>query len=107
MSLIHDYVDSLDYGHHVSYIFDSNTGIWCDCDDEKTTQITDLPKGVYIRESHQKKPKIKWCQAQQMYYLLFIIEQAIWQNTALFFSRIHQNVQNQAYEESNWRSEYL
>ena len=47
--------DSLDFGHYVSNIFDANTGIWWHCDDDNITQISDLPKGVYIRESEQKK----------------------------------------------------
>ena len=80
MSLINYDGDSLYCGNYVSDVFDTNTGIWWHCDDDNTTQISDLTKGVYTRESHTKN----WCQYQQMHCLLFILEQAIWQNTALF-----------------------
>ena len=42
-------------GHYVSYAFDTNTGIWWQCDDENITQVSDLPEGGYIGESHKKK----------------------------------------------------
>ena len=42
--------DSLDYGLYVSDIFVTNPGIWCRSDDDNMTEISDLPKGVYIRE---------------------------------------------------------
>ena len=54
VSLINHDGNSLYCGHYVSDVFDSSTGIWWHYDDEKITQISDLPKGVYIRESHQK-----------------------------------------------------
>ena len=48
MSLINHDDDSLYCVHYVSHVFEAKTGIWWHCDDEKTTQISDLPKGVYI-----------------------------------------------------------
>ena len=51
--------DSLYCGHYVSDFFDANTGILWHCDDDNITQIGDLPKGVYIRESHKKNKRIK------------------------------------------------
>ena len=59
-----------------------------------------LPKRVYYRNTHKNtKKKINLCQDQQMYYLLFLSEQAILQNIDQFFSRIYNNVQNHSYEE--------
>ena len=46
--------DSLDCGNYVSDIFDTNTVFWWHCDDVNITKISDLPEGVYTRESHQK-----------------------------------------------------
>ena len=54
VSLINHDGDSLDYGHYVSDIFSTNTGFWWNCDYDNITQIGDLLKGVYIRESHKK-----------------------------------------------------
>ena len=59
MSPINNDDDSLYCGHHVSDVFDANTGIWWHCDDDNITQISDLPKGVYIRESNKTKKKKK------------------------------------------------
>ena len=75
VSLINHDGDSLECGNYVSDVFHSSTGIWWHCDDDNITQISDIPKWVYIRESHKKIKKL--CQAQQMYYLLFVSEQAI------------------------------
>ena len=49
--------ESLDFCKYVSDVFDSITGIWWYRDDDNITKISDLPKGVYIRESHQKTKK--------------------------------------------------
>ena len=74
VSLINHDVDLLDCGHYVSDVFDSSLGIWWHCDDDNITEISDLPKGVYYRETHKHtKNKNKSCQDQQMYYLLFFI----------------------------------
>ena len=78
VSLINHDGESLDCGHYVSDVFDCSTGIWWHCDDDNITEISDLPKGVYHRETHKHtKNKNKSCQDQQMYYLLFLSEQAI------------------------------
>ena len=53
ISLINYDGDSLDCGHHVSDVFDSITGIWWHCDDENITQNSDIPKGVYYRETNK------------------------------------------------------
>ena len=45
----------MDCGHYVSDVFDANTGIWWHYDDNNITEISDLPEGVYNRESHQNK----------------------------------------------------
>ena len=78
VSLINHDGDSLDCGNYVSDVSDCSTGFWWHCGDDNITQITDLAKGVYYRETnkHMKK-RGGWCQDQQMYYLLFISEQAI------------------------------
>ena len=55
MSLINHDGDSLDCGNCFSNVYDANTGIWCHFDDDNITQISDLPKGVYIREINPKK----------------------------------------------------
>ena len=55
VSMINHDGDSLDCKQYVSDGFDANTGIWWHCDDENITQICDKPKGVYIRESLEKK----------------------------------------------------
>ena len=54
MPLINHNGDSLNCVHYVSDVFDANTGIWWHYDDDNITQISDLPKEVYIRESHKK-----------------------------------------------------
>ena len=59
VSLINHDGDSLDCGHYVSYFFYSSTGIWWHCDDENITEISDLPKGVYYRETHKPTNKKK------------------------------------------------
>ena len=57
VSLInHDY-NSLDCGHYVSDVFDISTWIWWHCDDENITEISDLPKGVYYRDTHEPTKK--------------------------------------------------
>ena len=46
--------DSLDCGHYVSDVFNTNTEILWHCDNDNITQISDLLEGFYIRESHEK-----------------------------------------------------
>ena len=57
MSLINHNGDLLDYGNSVSDIFDASTGIWWHCDDDNITQISDLPKVVYIIDRDTKNKK--------------------------------------------------
>ena len=76
MSLINHDGDLLGCGNDFIDCFDANTGIWWYFDDDNITQISDLPKGVYIRERDKNNRKKK-CQAQQMYYFFVISEQAI------------------------------
>ena len=44
VSLINHDGDSLDFGHYVSDVFDSSTGIWWHCDDDNITQISYFTK---------------------------------------------------------------
>ena len=59
-----------------------------------------LPKGVYIRDSHKKKKQINVSINRCIIFCLY-------QNNPsdkiqlYYFSRLHQHVQNQSYEESN------
>ena len=46
VSLIMHDGDSLDCAYSVSDFFNTNTGIWCHCDDDDITRISDLPEGV-------------------------------------------------------------
>ena len=48
VSLINHDGDSLNCGNHFSDVFDSSTGIWCHCDDDNITQISDFIKGVLL-----------------------------------------------------------
>ena len=43
-SLINHDGNSLDFGHYVSDVFDSSTGIWWHCDDVNITEISYLTK---------------------------------------------------------------
>ena len=45
---------SLDYGHYVSDVLDTNTGIWWHCDDYEITEVRDFTEGVYNIESNKK-----------------------------------------------------
>ena len=53
VSLINHDGDSLDWGHYFSDFFNSSTGVWWHCDDDNINQISDLPNGVYYRETHK------------------------------------------------------
>ena len=66
--------DSLDFGHYVSNVFDTNTGIWWHCGDDNITKISDLSEGVYIIDVHKKKEIIV---GLKDIFLWFILEQAI------------------------------
>ena len=49
--------NSLYFGHYVSDVFDNSTGIWWHCDDDNITQTSDLPEGVYYRETNNTHEK--------------------------------------------------
>ena len=57
VSLVNHDGGSLDCGHYVSDVFDSSTGIWWHCDDDNITKLSDLPYGVYYRETHKPTRK--------------------------------------------------
>ena len=57
VSLINHDGDSLDCGNYFSDFFDSSTGIWWHCDDDNITELSDLPEGVYYRETHKPTKK--------------------------------------------------
>ena len=57
VSLINNDGESLDCVHYVSDVFDSITVIWWQCDDDNITEVSDLPKGVYYRETHKTTKK--------------------------------------------------
>ena len=59
VSLINHDGDSSDCGHYVSDVFDGSTVTWWHCDDENIAEISDLPKGVYYRETHKPTKKNK------------------------------------------------
>ena len=71
VSLINHDGDSLYCGHYVSDVFDSSTGIWCHCDDENITELSDLPEGVYNRETH--RPAEKKCLMMGSSKVLFVV----------------------------------
>ena len=64
--------DSLDCGNYVSDVFDSSTGIWWHCDDDNITEISDFPKGVYYRETHERTKNKKELM-QRSTYILFVV----------------------------------
>ena len=99
VSLINHDINLLDCGNYISDAFDANTGIWWHFDDANITQISDLLKGVYIRESHRKKEK-GMSVSTDVLIVVYIITSHL-KNTVICFSRIHQHVQNKSYEERN------
>ena len=84
MSLINHDGNSLDCGKYVSDVFDANTGILWPCDDDNITQISNLSKGVYIRESHKNAGK-KVMSVSTNILLIFYIRTSHLKNTALCF----------------------
>ena len=74
VSLINYDRNSLDCGTYVSYVFDVITGIWCHCDDDNITQISDIPKGVYYRETHKhiKKKKKMMLGSKDVLFVVYI-----------------------------------
>ena len=57
VSLVNHYGNSLDCGHYISDFFYSSTEIWWHCDDDNITELSDLPEGVYYRETHKPTKK--------------------------------------------------
>ena len=54
------------------WFFITSKVIWCHCDDGNITLISDLPEGVYIKESHIKtKNKKEQCQAQKHIFVVY------------------------------------
>ena len=47
----------MDCGNYVSDVFDSSTEIWWHCDDDNITEISDIPKGFYYRETQESTKK--------------------------------------------------
>ena len=45
----------MDSGHYFSDVFDVNIVIWCHCDNDEITQISNFTEVVYTRESHKQK----------------------------------------------------
>ena len=86
-------------------VFFLNTGICWHCDDDNITQISDIPKGIYIREGRKKKKRfydrLNRCIIRGLY------QNNPYDKIQLFVSRIRQYVQNQSYEKSNRRSECI
>ena len=74
VSLINHDGGSLDCGHYVSDVFYSSTGIWWHCDDDNITEISDLPKGVYYRETQEptKNKKILIHGSTKVLFVVYI-----------------------------------
>ena len=102
VSLINHHVDSLVFGYYVSDVFDSSTGIWWHCDDDNITQIIDVPKGVYDRETHKnmKKKKKTMKVSIDVLFVVYIKTIHLIKHSS-HSSRIHNHVQNHSYEESD------
>ena len=80
---MHD-VDSLEYGHYFSSVFDTNTGIWWHCYGDEITKISDFIEGVYTRNSQKKIQTRKLYKAPTKYYWLFISDETTLYHQALF-----------------------
>ena len=102
VSLISHDGDSLNCGNYVSDVFDSSTGTLWHCDDENITVISDLPKGVYYRETqetHEKEKEINAKFNKCIFCCLYQNKPS--DKTQLYFSRIQNHVQKYSHEESN------
>ena len=65
--------NSLDCGHYVSDVFDSNIGIWWHYDDANITQISDFIEGIYTRESQKLRKKRKLTSGSKDILFVFFI----------------------------------
>ena len=103
MSLINRDDESLYCGHYVSDVFDASTGILWHCDDDNITQVSDIPKVVYIIERHKKTKRKEKVMSDSIYLsLVFLYQNKQYDKIQLYlFSRIPNHVQNQSYEEIN------
>ena len=74
VSLIKHDSDSLDCRHYFSDVFDISTGIWWHCDDDNITEMSDLPKGVYYRETQEptKNKKILMHGSTKVFFVVHI-----------------------------------
>ena len=94
VSLINHGFDSLDCGDYVSDVFEANTGIWWHCAHKNITQISDFPKGVYLRDIHKKNTKNKGMSGSADVLFFVYIRTSHLKNTTDFFLIINQHVQN-------------
>ena len=92
----------MDCGHYISDVFDSSTGIWWHSDDVNITQISDLPKGVYYRETHKhmKNKNKNMAESTDILFVVSFIKSHLTEHSSNF-SRINNHVQIHSYEEIN------
>ena len=98
VSLINHDGDSLDCGHYVSDAFDGSTGIWWHCDNYNITQINDLPKGVYYRETHKHTKKEKMMSGSTDILFFVYMRTSHLKKHRSNFSIIHNHIQNHSYK---------
>ena len=74
VSLINHDGNQLNCGQYVSDVFDCSTGILCHCDDDNITQMSDLPKVIYYRETHKhtKKKNIMMAGSTDVFFVVYI-----------------------------------
>ena len=101
VSLINHDGNSLDCGHYGTDVFYFRTGIWWHCDDDNITQICDISKGVYYRETQKHTKKEKMLSGSTDLLFVVCIRTRHLTNHSSNFSIIHNHVQNYSYEESN------
>ena len=77
--------DSLDCVNYTSDVFNTNIGILWHCDDDNITQISDLPKGAYIGESHKKSKKKVMVGSTYVIFVVYIITNHMRKNSPIFF----------------------
>ena len=83
--ILHD-GDYLDCVHCVSDIVGTNTRIWWYCYDDNITQISDLPKGVHIRENHQKNKDNKVISvSKDVLFVVYIRTRHVIKSSSVFF----------------------
>ena len=76
----------MDCVHYVSDVFDSSTGIWWHCDDDNITELSDLPKGVYYRETHKPtKKKRLMMGSSKLLFVVYIRTSHLTKHSYIFF----------------------